>query len=565
MRASVQGARILFIKGVHMSIIESQVTTFMSLFTGSSQGYGEHIYLDDDKDKVKKSGKSFTKQGMPKPEMYAQHLRGEKGLGIIPVEEGLCKFCEIDVDVYGEDVMIFVKAIWRNGLPLIPFRSKSGGLHMCTFYKDFIDADIAISNARRLASLLNVDKFLAQHDTKRAGAVEIFPKQKRVEVGRKGSWINLPYYNADNGIQCAIGMNGDMLFDDFLVYAQSHLQTPETVEAFFDNLPFKDAPPCLQTIYMLDAMEYTEGRNNYLHCFGTYLKKSSEEFWESRLYEINNAMSRPLGEEELETTVIQSLRKKDYSYMCTQSPCVLHCNKAVCKTREFGVGKDQGYFSTLEYGMMTQYKQDQPYYEWQVREQGKEDWTTFRFKDETEVIGQDKFMQLCMRFLHMLPPKLKTQVWTKTVNQCLQDLQVVEISEEYDMSPLMVFKSFLYDFIIGSTAKTREQVLSMGRVWYEEEDDTYIFKGADCLKYIRYKKNFTTYRESEYIAKLRDIGAVQARIRISVGKSSKQVSVWKLSKELFRRNVESAIGEADNMEVQPEQYEPEKVDEGVEF
>lgn len=549
-----------------MSIIDSQVISFMSLFSGSSQGYGEHIYLEEEEGEVKKRGKSYTKQGMPKPEMYAQHLRGEKGLGIIPVEEGQCKFCEIDVDVYGDDVMVFVRAIWRNSLPLIPFRSKSGGLHMCTFYRDFIDADIAIANARRLASLLNVDKFLAQHDTKRAGAVEIFPKQKRVEVGRKGSWINLPYYNAENGKQCAIGIDGDMSFDDFLVYAQSHVQTPESIEDFFNNLPFKDAPPCLQTIYMLDAMEYTEGRNNYLHCFGTYLKKANEEFWESRLYEINNAMARPLGEEEVETTIIQSLRKKDYSYMCSQSPCVLYCNKAICKTREFGVGKDQGYFSTLEYGVMTQYKQDQPYYEWEIREQGKESWTTFRFKDETEIIGQDRFMQLCMRFLHTLPPRLKNPVWTKTVNQCLQDLQVVEVAQEYDMSPLMVFKSFLYDFVIGNIAKNKEQIISMGRVWHDEEEDAYIFRGVDCLKYIRYKKNFTAYRESEFISKLRDIGAFQARVRFLVGKQMKQVSVWKLGRIAFIQNVEKAIGEAEELEVAPEQYDKEPVDEeGVEF
>lgn len=540
-----------------MPILESQVTTFMSLFSGSSQGYGEHIYLDEDD--VKKRGKNFTREGVPKPELYAEHLMGGKGLGIIPVEEGKCKFCEIDVDVYGDDVMVFVKAIWRNSIPLIPFRSKSGGLHMCTFYKDFIDADIAIANARRLASLLNVDKFLAQHDTKRAGAVEIFPKQKRVEIGRKGSWINLPYYNAEETTQCAIGPQGDMTFDEFLIYAYGHMQTPESIEDFFANLPFNDAPPCLQTIYLLDAMEYTDGRNNYLHSFATYLKKANEEFWESRLYEINNSMSRPLSEEELESTVIQSQRKKDYNYMCSQSPCVLYCNKAICKTREFGVGKDQGYFSTLEYGTLTQYKQEQPYYEWAVREQGAENWTTFRFKDETEIIGQDKFMQLCVRYLHVLPPRLKNPVWTKTVNQCLQDIQVVEISEDYDMSPLTVFKSFLYDFLVGNKAKTKEQVL-LGRVWYDEDIDSYIFRGSDCLKYIRYKKNFTTYRESEFISKLRDIGAITTRMRVQSGKKTKQISVWALTKVSFIQNVESILGELDDMEVKPETYEEEHIE-----
>lgn len=535
-------------------ILESQVTSFMSLFSGSSKGHGVHKYIPEETD-VKKQGKSWWAHEIPKPETFAKHLNGNIGIGIMPIVEGKCKFCEIDVDVYGSDVLMFVKAIWRNSIPLIPFRSKSGGLHMCTFYKEFIDSDIAIANARKLSSLLNIDKFISQHDPKRSGAVEIFPKQKKIEEGGKGSWINLPYYNAEKGTQCVIGPEGDMSFDDFLVFAQNHMQTPESMQDFFDNLPFKDAPPCLQTIYILDAMEYTEGRNNYLHCFGTYLKKASEEFWESRVYEINNAMSRPLGDEELETTVIQSLRKKDYSYMCTQSPCVLYCNKAICKTREYGVGKDQGYFSTLEYGELIQYKQEQPYYEWKIREQGKEDWTTFRLKDETEIIGQDRFMQLCMRFLHLLPPRLKNPVWTKIVNQCLQDIKVVQISEEYDMSPLAVFKSFLYDFMIGSVAKTREQLL-LGRVWYDNESETYQFRSTDCLKYIRYKKNFTAYRDSEFYAKLKDIGASTKRIRISVGKdTNKMISVLVITKAMFEQNIESIVGETSEFEVKPEDYE----------
>jgi len=526
----------------------------MSLFSGSQEAYGVHVYLpEEEKDQIKKKGKNYTEKSIPKPENYADHLNGIRGIGIIPVVEGTCKFCEIDIDVYGEDLAMFVKAIYRNGMPLIPFRSKSGGLHLCTFYKDFIDADVAISNARRLASLLSVDKFLASQNTKRAGAVEIFPKQKRVDAGAKGSWINLPYYYAEHGTQCAIGMEKDMSFDEFLVYAQKHLQTVETVKSFFDNLPFQDAPPCLQTIYMMDAMDYTEGRNNYLFSFGTYLKKAHEEFWESKLYEINSSMSRPLPIDELEATVMQSLRKKDYSYMCSVSPCVLYCNKAVCKTREYGVGKDLGYFSTLEYGELVQYKQDQPYYEWMIREQGKEDWVTFRFRDETEIIGQDRFLQLCVRFLHVLPPRLKAPVWAKIVNQGLQELRIVDIAEEYDVSPVTVFKAFFYDFVTTNKARTKEQV-SLGRVWYEKDTKSYMFRATDCLKYVKFKKNFTAFRDSEFIAKFRDIGAFPQRMRIVIGDETRQISVWSVTKANFIKNVEAMLGESEYIDVDVETY-----------
>jgi len=527
-----------------MPILDSQVTTFMSLFSGSEQGYGVHEYTEAIDANGKKQGKSFTEKTPPMPEHYADHLQGRRGLGIIPVKEGKTKFCEIDIDVYGSDVDVFVKAIWRNSMPLVPFRSKSGGLHLCTFYSDFIDADIAISNARRLAALLSVDKFIAQHNDRRVGAVEVFPKQKQVPTGSLGNWINLPYYGGDEGTQQALGHDClPMRFDDFLVHAQSHLQTTDSMAFFFENLPYNDAPPCLQTIYLMDAMDTVDGRNNYLHCFGTYFKKADNEFWEAKVYEVNRAMGRPLDEEELENTVINSLRKKDYNYMCTQMPCVAYCNKGVCKTREYGVGKDLGHFSTLDYGRLIQYKMEQPYYEWEIRDQGQKQWTMMRFRDESEIIGQDKFLQLCMRYLHVLPPKLKNSAWSQIVSQSLKELEVVTITDDYDMSPFLVFKTLLHEFVTGNTAKNPEQIVSMGRVWFD--GTSYLFRSADVLKYVRYKKNFTAYRESDYPARLQDLGAVPSRTRVMVKGNLKQISVWMLHHDAFVKNIEESIGEYD--------------------
>jgi hypothetical protein len=52
----------------------------------------------------------------------------------------MCRWGSIDYDVYDADLMKLIKKVHDLKLPLVPCRSKSGGLHLFCFTKDFVPA-----------------------------------------------------------------------------------------------------------------------------------------------------------------------------------------------------------------------------------------------------------------------------------------------------------------------------------------------------------------------------------------------------------------------------------------
>ena len=115
---------------------------------------------------------------------YKEHLRGEYGLVVCPVDqEGKCKFGVIDVDSYDkEHTKEIKKKVQQLELPLVPLPSKSGGIHLTLFLEEKIEAIIVRKLLICLREQLDLPK-----DT------EIFPKQDKIEKGEVGSCINLPY------------------------------------------------------------------------------------------------------------------------------------------------------------------------------------------------------------------------------------------------------------------------------------------------------------------------------------------------------------------------------------
>lgn len=494
---------------------------FQRIFSGSIHSYGQHIYKYVDGE-VKEQGdnRSVTKKLLTTAQ-YQDHLNGKVGLGIIPInEDSMARFGVIDVDVYGFNLDLYVKAIERNDFPIVPFRSKSGGLHLYTFYKEEIPAKAAIEMSRKLAGALAIDMLVKQRKNE---LLEIFPKQYKLQDGQTGNWINLPYYNAKKTKTPAL-LNGEELrIDNAIDHIKSMQRSLEDVKDFLATLPFNDAPPCLQTLYLLNPLEKGSGRNNYMFGFGTYLKKKDENFFEQQLFDVNQSMKDPIGKQELEMTVLQSLRKKEYNYACTTSPMVDYCNKSLCKTREYGVGKEDGYFSTLEYGKLFQIKTSQPYYEWEVKAQGAEEYKLLRFKNEDEIIKQDVFLKLCFRALHNLPPKLKQVQWFKIVNQSLEEVVIVNVDEADDTSPDVIFRTIFFDFLLNrAMAQSRDQI-SNKRVFHDRSQGTYLFRTKDLMEYLYINKNFRHFTTTEIHGILKDMGCTAHRIHTE---SRKQLRIY---------------------------------------
>jgi hypothetical protein len=505
-----------------------QLADFMDLFSGNIHNYGQHEY-NFKPDSVKEEGKSWTVPNkLLTQDQYKAHLSGGTGLGIIPVDDkGDVKFGVIDIDVYDSDFTPYINAIESNNLPLIPFKSKSGGLHLYMFMQQRANAKTVIDLLNKQIMVLGLDLYI-KHKLNRI--IEVFPKQAKQEAGKQGSWINLPYYNVAQTRQVAIKGGKELTLDAALSYAKSKRVALADVRSLLNDVPNADGPPCLQTINLFGGPSKGGGRNNYLFSFGVYLKKKEPELWEQRLFEINERMASPLKPEELENTVISSLRKTGYTYKCLEAPCVDFCRKTVCKTRDFGIGKEGGYFSELEYGKMTQFRGNDPYYEWEVKVIGANRFSNLRFKTEADVIGQDVFLRLCFRELHMLPVKIKQSEWYKKINEALASIKIEDIKQEDDTSPMGIFQSLFIQFLTErAMAQTKDQILGHpGRAYFDDKTNKYYFRTQDLTEYLFVTKLFKYYAPSEVHGILRDFKAEAVRILTETGK---QIRVYTIKQE----------------------------------
>jgi len=506
-----------------LSLSQLQINNFKDLFTGNIHNYGQHEYIFSEKG-IKEKGKNYTvKDKLITAKQYREHLSGSKGLGVIPInEDNMCKIAILDVDIYDIDFKPYLDAIEKYRLPLVPFYSKSGGLHIYIFFKEFVKAKDATSKALELAKILGITLLVKKHKNE---TLEIFPKQTKLNVDMMGSWINLPYFNIEDTKQGLIH-NGKVLgFNDALTFIKSKLTTIDDLTDLIDDLPYSDAPPCLQSLYMLNMLGENSGRNNYLFSFGVYLKKKDENYFEQSLISINNELNEPLEVQEIEKTVLSSLRKKDYTYKCKASPCLDFCDKKVCQSKLYGIGKDGGFFTNIVFGSLKQYKSAVPYYEWEVKDQESKTFKTLRFKNEDEIIKQDVFLRLCIRELRFLPYKMKQGEWFKLVNQALADITVIDVNKDDDTSPVMRFNNMFYDFITArALAQTKEQVLNK-RVYYDKKEMKYYFRTKDLLYYLYEIKNFRMFSSGDIHGMLRDIGATSTVLRTDIGRQIRTMAV----------------------------------------
>jgi hypothetical protein len=493
-------------------ISDSAVREFAQIFRGSVNNYGVHEYAPVKKGQ-KRDGKSYTKKNtLLTEEVYKAHLWGQTGLGVIPIDEdSMCRFAVIDVDIYDADLSVYISAIERNKFPLVTFRSKSGGLHIYVFFEKPVEAQIAKNIMAHMAFLLSIDTLVKERQNR---IVEIFPKQSMLTDGDTGTWINLPYFNAEKTLQYCEHKGKKLSLEEALYYIRSKTTNKKDVEHFIASMPLNDAPPCLQTAYILNTPRANTFRNEYLFNCGIYYKKKDESFFEQQLFEVNRKLEEPLDEKEIEKTMLISLRKKDYNYKCLYG----QCRKTICKTREFGVGKEGGFFSSLQYGTLYQIATSDPYYEWEIKSEGMAEHKKLRFKNEDEIIQQNAFMRLCFRELHVLPARLKQSEWFKIVNQSLTELQVIDVEAEDDTSPRSIFMSIFHEFIMNrAMAATRDQILNK-RVFYDEKRNEYYFRSKDLIEFLFTTKSFRHYSPTEIHGMLRDKGCLPTRIKTDSGK-----------------------------------------------
>jgi hypothetical protein len=476
-----------------MSLIQNNMDKFKELFKGNSEAYGKHVPEKKVVEGEKAKGKSFTITEPVTYKDYLQHLHGKTSIGIIPIDhENNIRFGAIDVDVYPLDPKFYLTIIKRANLPLVPFRTKSGGLHLFIFFSEDTPAAKAVPLLEQIRQLLSLPR-----DT------EVFPKQKRLVSSATGTWINLPYFDADKTVRYAYDIEGNKLtLDKAVELCYSSRTNLASLKALLDSLVMSQAPPCIQTIFMSGGADGGE-RNIFLFNCAIYLKARFGKDFGDNLHLLNEQMLNPIDYTRLDTTVISSHNKKDYTYQCTNSILKSYCDKDVCINRKFGKGG--GEISDLEFGKLVQIRSSTPYYVWYINEQ------EMIFYSESEIMNQHKFRELCFRLLHLVPDKLTDKAWSKKLNHALEAIEVEEVEDVDDLSTDSLWVSKLSEFFSRQRA-VRASQMEQGLVWFDKVSGRLHFKGTKLLEFLESSAMFRDFTPSKHRKLLKEMGAIQGRV-----------------------------------------------------
>ena len=421
---------------------------FALLFKGKTNTY---VRNELPKEKPEAGQKIKTKitnnEGTVDKDLLLHHLNGDFGVGICPVNaEGKCFFGVLDIDYYKGKIKRVLQFIKDYQLPLLPFRSKSGGLHVYLMLAKPVSAKSMREVLNQIIYYFSLDMLYGK------AKVEVFPKQEKAEGF--GSSVTLPYFNADNPYTYLLDLDGNPVpFREAMDYIQHHLTSLEEVKKAFEALPYNDAPPCIQRILISEEVGGEDtGRNNFIFSFAVYAKKKWGNGFEDYVKEVNEHFEVPLEDAVVEQTCT-SVREHEYIYKCKDIPCNSYCDKPVCRKREFGLGKDKGHFTGIDYGQLYRYKTAEPYYVWKLRLLGQEVWVDVVFKDEGYLLDQKNFAKMCVRYLNQAPMQVSNNDWYAVLNSILPNIEDVEVKQESDTSSLSMLKTTFIRYLSNKQAR----------------------------------------------------------------------------------------------------------------
>lgn len=444
-------------------------------------------------------------------DMWERHLAGTRPLGIIPIrEDSTCVWGSIDVDEYDINLTDLVGAVDRSELPLVPCRSKSGGLHLFMFLAEPQPAGVLQAVLRDLAAQLGKARS------------EIFPKQTQVldERGDVGNWMVMPYFGDTYGgrLKEQVGLRktgAEMTAEEFCRLAESRrvstsdlvslgkrraaraAKTPGRAPA--SDEAFGDGPPCLQNLATIGIAP--GGQSNALLMMGIYFKKAFPADWKQRLEDANRTHLQPPGSAEGLASVMKSLDRKDYEYTCKAEPMVSHCNSSLCRMRRWGVG-DGGSFPLIT-GLS---KLDTVPPIWFV------DVDNARIEANTEQLQNYRlFHRLCMESCHKSYMMMRDGDWLMLLSAVMANLTVIEAPP--DVSSVGRFTELLTEFLTNRARGERREDILNGRPWEDTEQQRHVFRLSDFQKFLR-REDAKELNRPQITQMIRKLGGGSTQITI---------------------------------------------------
>ena len=487
------------------------VEKFSSIFVGLDKAYG--VYKIE---KANTNGKHVGKATLVNKErtkkVWEGHLSGKgMAIGIVPINENSqCKWGCIDIDEYPLDHKKLLDKIREVELPLVMCRSKSGGAHVFLFCKDWMSAKDMQDKLKYIAANLGY------------GGCEIFPKQitLNLERGDVGNWLNLPYFDAEDGLRYAFLDDGSAAtINQFFELYDKYVQTPEQIQAItLDkpevSIPLKDGPPCLQSLCKSKIGE--GGRNNGLFNLGVYLRKAKSDTWETDIQRYNmDYVDPPLPLNEV-NLVAKQLEKKEYAYKCKDAPIKDYCNQDLCRTRKYGIDP---VLSGSRIANLRKYNSQPPI--WFLDIDGKP------LELDTEALmSQTAFQKCCIDQLNYMPRSVGKQSWESRINFLLNEMNttegsVIEVSQDASVSGQ--FYDYLEEFCTSFQQATNREEILLKRPYTDSDANTTFFRLKDFENFLRQNK-FFEYKSHKIAQRLREANGKATQIKIK----NKAVRVWEL-------------------------------------
>ena len=487
---------------------------FKKAFTGLERNFGfcniNNGYKDPDTGKIKFKNGDYGWSGKPITDSdYQQHLDGTKSIGIQPCnDDGLARFGAIDIDpkIYKNlDVKYYLDIIQEKELPLIPTRSKSGGLHLYLFTKELVKAKI-------IKDFLEEVLFLFKLPIN----TEIFPKQTKLGSNTdgdkiNGNFINLPYFNKNDRV--ALSPNGEeMSFELFLNCIELNKVTSDKLKELSSSIiqkelkggaeEFKDGPPCLE---ILSKNKMKDGRDRFLYNYMVFAKKKYSDNWRDKVlqagrnyFEFNSTWT-----DDHIKMKIKTWDKETKGHTCSDELLAPVCVKSECVKRKFGIISDK----KINWPLMTNlqkidFKPDPEYYFTVENKKGES--VPVHAKDVNKIKDQKELRGLIMAQVDVLPPPIKAMEFYEMINALLDTVDTVQPAP--GTRPMEILKKLLKEHINGPQATTYNSFLS-GNVLKDKEyayfvyDDFYNF-----LKENEWKKDAsrTSYMIEKMFEKEKD-------------------------------------------------------------
>lgn len=455
---------------------------FCELFSGSEKAHGEFTITGSKG--LKAAGKALTLLTPPTIELWDSHLKGKKGLGVIPIKsDNTCVWGVIDIDHYEDFDVTSLADKWSSKYPVVVCRSKSGGAHVFFFTTAPVPAKLMRSKLAMLAGAIG-------HPT-----AEIFPKQDTVNSQDIGNWLNMPYFDTNVTLRYGIREGRVLDADEFVEYATSRRLQPDVLRAleFYDDAEFIDAPPCIQ---YFTAEGFPEGsRNDALFSMGVFARKAFPDIWEKKVSEYNNRFMGPGSPEEV-MGIIKGLRKTGYAYKCKQQPLCQHCNKDECDRRQHGIKKvvARNVSSPLD-------DVDRPVHKYIPPEgSGELAYWIFHIKGHKYKMDADKledqaaWISWHASTFDVKPPRLKADIWDSKLNELISDS--IKHHQAEDETPEGLFWLYVKRYVTGNQTSTSPEAILRDKPYLETELDKVWVQVGPLYRYL-IQHNFKHFRENE--------------------------------------------------------------------